>query len=64
MVSYTEWTEIGHEVYKSKGGQYGNRQAAQSVTSTLAAFWRQNTDRLKAASRSEARQIARQNMTV
>lgn len=64
MVEYTEWTEIGHEVYKDMGGQYGSRQAAQSVTSTLAAFWQQNTDRLRAASRSEARRIARQNMNV
>lgn len=64
MVTYTEWTEIGHEVYKSKGGTYGNRRAAQSVTETLAAFWRENRDRLEPASRTEAREIARNSMTV
>jgi len=64
MVEYTEWTEIGHEVYKQKGGTYTGRGSAQSVTSTLAEFWQQNTERLRSASRSEAREIARQNMTV
>ena len=64
MVEYTEWTEIGHSVYKQKGGTYSGRESAQQVTSVLADFWRQNKDTLKAASRSEARQIAQSEMTV
>lgn len=64
MVEYTEWTEIGHEVYKQKGGRYGSREAAQNVTSVLARYWRQNTDQLRSASRSEARDIASREMSV
>jgi len=64
MVDYPTWTRIGHEVYKAKGGRYADEQAAQSVTSTLAAFWSENTERLRSASESEARRIAEQNMTV
>jgi hypothetical protein len=64
MVEYTTWTEIGHEVYQDMGGTYTNRESAQSVTSTLAEFWNQNTDRLRQASEAEARRIARQNMNV
>lgn len=64
MVSYTEWTSIGHDVYKEKGGTYTASSSAQSVTSTLAEFWSQNTDQLRSASRSEARRIAQNNMTV
>jgi len=64
MVDYSTWTKIGHEIYKEKGGTYRGKAAAPQLTSTLAAFWRENKDQLKSASRSEARQIARQNMTV
>jgi hypothetical protein len=64
MVTYTEWTSIGHEVYKAKGGTYSGREAAQQVTSTLASYWRENTADLRAASSSEAREIARNAMRV
>jgi hypothetical protein len=64
MVSYTEWTRIGHEVYKAKGGTYTGEGSATDVTETLAEFWQQNTGRLRSASSSEARQIAEQNMAV
>jgi hypothetical protein len=64
MVDYTEWTEIGHAVYKSKGGTYGDRQAAQNVTSVLASYWQENTAELRSTSRSEARSIAEREMTV
>ena len=64
MVSYREWTEIGHSVYKMKGGKYTGKESAPLVTSTLAEFWSSNTAVLKDATRSEARQIAEQQMAV
>jgi len=64
MVEYTEWTSIGHEVYKAKGGEYTGREAAQSVTSVLAEYWRENTAQLRTASRSEAKKIAQREMIV
>jgi hypothetical protein len=64
MVEYTEWTEIGHSVYKSKGGTYSGRESAQNVTSVLAKYWRNNTGELRSASRSQARAIAQREMTV
>jgi hypothetical protein len=64
MVDYPTWTEIGHEVYKSKGGAYTGSSSAQQVTSVLAEFWSQNTETLREASRSEAQRIAEREMTV
>lgn len=64
MVAYTDWTRIGHEVYKSLGGTYPDESTATDVTRTLAEFWQNNTDTLRAASESEARRIARDNMSV
>lgn len=63
MVSYTDWTRIGHDVYKSKGGQYGSNTATD-VTETLASYWQENTDTLRSASESEARQLAERDMSV
>lgn len=64
MVTYSQFIEIGHTVYKQKGGVYDTKQSAPDVTSTLADFWNQNTDTLEAASRTEARQLVQQNMSV
>lgn len=63
MVSYTDWTRIGHNVYRDLGGTY-DESTAVSVTQTLAAFWSDNKTDLEDASEAEARQIARQNMNV
>lgn len=64
MVEYTEWTAIGHAVYKSKGGTYRGRETAQEVTAVLAEYWRSNTGTLKSASRSEAEEIAKAEIRV
>lgn len=63
MVEYTDWTEIGHAVYKAKGGTYGEGTAVD-VTEVLAAYWSQNKDRLSAMSRAEARRLAEQEIQV
>ena len=64
MVEYTEWTEIGHSVYKSKGGTYSGRESAQQVTSVLAEYWRENRADLVSASRAEARRVAESEIRV
>lgn len=63
MVTYTEWITIGHKVFKQKGGQYGDDTAVEA-TSVLAEYWSNNTDELKSASKSEARNIAQSEMKV
>lgn len=64
MVEYTTWVSLGHDVYKSKNGQYNGREAAQTVTQTLATYWSENKDRLKGATESQARQILQKEMKV
>jgi len=64
MVEYTNWIEIGHTVYKAKGGTYSGRESAQQVTSVLADYWQENTAQLRSASRSEAETIAQREMQV
>lgn len=64
MVSYSEWTEIGHEVYQIKGGDYPVESTATEITQTLATYWNNNTATLKAASKPEARKIAKAEMKV
>lgn len=56
MVEYTEWIELGHEVYKAKGGTYGSDTAAELVEE-LAAFWERNKEELLVIGRREARRI-------
>lgn len=63
MVTYTEFIEIGHEVYKSKGGQYEEGTAADLVE-VLAGFWQRNKDELKTIGRREAKRIIDKNMNV
>lgn len=64
MVEYTEWIEIGNEVYKAKGGSYQGRESVQSVISVLAAYWQENKTELMSASRQEARRMAQRDMDV
>ena len=64
MVSYPTWTEIGHEVYKRKGGRYTSSSSAQEVTSVLAEYWSENTEKLKNATEAEARRLAENQMSV
>ena len=63
MVNYTQWVEIGHSVFTSKGGEY-SQSTATEVTSVLADYWNENKESLKSAGPSQARQIAREQMTV
>lgn len=64
MVSYTEWTRIGHDVYQQLGGGYPDEQTATNVTQTLAAFWQENKSQLIGLGESEARRVARNNMSL
>lgn len=63
MVEYTEWTQIGHEVFKQKGGRYGS-ETAVDVTQTLASYWSENKERLQNMSRSQARSLAQAEINV
>jgi len=63
MVEYTDWTRIGHEVYKAKGGTYGGTTATE-VTRMLAEYWSENTAMLRSASEQEARNVAERQMRV
>lgn len=61
MVEYTEWIELGHEVFKQKGGTYGENTAAELVQE-LAAFWNRNREDLISIGRTEARNILEGNL--
>lgn len=63
MVDYTTFIEIGHEVYKEKGGTYQENTAAELVE-TLAAFWSRNKDELKTIGRREAKKVIERNLSV
>jgi len=61
MVEYIVWVEIGHDVFKAKGGVYREDTAAE-LTQVLADYWNTYKDELQEMSRSEARQTAQANL--
>jgi len=63
MVDYTTFIELGHEVYKEKGGTYQEGTAAELVE-VLAGFWSRNKQELKTIGRREAKRIIQQNLNV
>jgi len=63
MVDYTTFIELGHEVYKEKGGTYQEGTAADLVQ-TLAAFWSRNKEELKTIGRREAKRVIERNLSV
>lgn len=63
MVDYTTFIELGHEVFKEKGGTYQEDTAAELVE-ILAAFWQRNKEELKTIGRREAKRIIDENMDV
>lgn len=63
MVEYTEWIELGHEVYQAKGGTYEQSTAADLVQ-TLAEFWSRNREELLTIGRREARRVLEDQLTV
>lgn len=62
MVSYTKYTAIAHDVYKSKGGTYPD--GLTTVSSTFGEFWSENKDQLKDASAQNVRNSLNQAITV
>lgn len=63
MVEYTEWIELGHDVYQAKGGTYGEGTAADLVE-ILAEFWSRNREELLTIGRREARRILERELQV
>lgn len=63
MVDYTEFVELGHEVYQEKGGTYDENTAAELVE-ILAGFWQRNKEELKTIGRREAKRIIDRNLNV
>jgi hypothetical protein len=63
MVEYTEWIEIGNEVYQAKGGTYGENTAVELIEE-LADFWNRNREELITIGRREARRIIEDQLQV
>lgn len=63
MVDYTTFIQLGHEVYKEKGGTY-NQGTAVDLVETLGLFWSRNKEELKTIGRREAKRLIEENMNV
>lgn len=65
MVEFSEFFEVVHEEASRKGltGQ-GTGPRRRNLTSELSSFWRQNESLVRSWSRTEARDWARENVTV
>ena len=67
MVSYQKWTSIAYEVARQKGAQIdgeGTQQTNQQLVSVIADVWNDRKEDLSTATVSEARTIARQELSV
>jgi hypothetical protein len=62
MVTYTEWIEIGFDVYEELGGDYPGSETAPDVMQELAGFWNRNREELITIGQREARRIAQNQM--
>jgi len=63
MVEYSVWIEVGNEVFKAKGGVYGDETATELIQ-VLADYWNENKDELRSMSRSQAKNVAQANLQV
>lgn len=64
MVSYQKWTSIVFEVAKEKGEVIDSQKASAQTVSVGADIWRDRKDELTAATIAEAKNVARQEITV
>lgn len=62
MVSYQTWTSIAFEVADEKGAEYENIAEGGQAISIFAEIWRERQVELESATRTEARDIARQEI--
>lgn len=63
MVSYQTWTQIAFDVAKEKGMETTQSNVQEGV-SAFATIWNQRKEALSAATRSEAEDIAEQEIVV
>lgn len=65
MVSYQTWTSLVFEVAKAEGAQFESIADGAVVIGDVASpVWSERKEELKTATRSEARNIARQEVEV
>jgi hypothetical protein len=64
MVSYQAWTSILFEVVKEEGAEFENISDGGEVVSVGADVWQERKTELRTATRAEARDIARQEVSV
>lgn len=64
MVSYQAWTSIAFEVARRKGVQFEDLdRSARFVREVVSELWRQDKERLKTATRAEARDYAEKRIS-
>lgn len=61
MVTYQQWFEVVHDVASARGL---SREGRGGLTSDLADYWNENKADLEALSKSEARDLAEEIVTV
>jgi len=64
MVSYQTWTSLLFEEAKKAGAQYSDISDGAETVEVAAAIWNERKNELKRATTAEARNIARQEITV
>jgi hypothetical protein len=67
MVSYQRWTSVAYEVAKSKGANLegtGTQTNNQDLIRVISEVWNDRKGELSTATVAEARDIARQEVTV
>jgi hypothetical protein len=67
MVSYQTWTAIAYEAAKAQGATLEGPQTASTnreLLSVIAEIWTDRKDELSTATRTEAREIADQEISV
>lgn len=61
MVEYQEWFEVVQEAATAKGAR---REQRGNLTSELADYWNENKRELEAMSKRDARELAREIVSV
>lgn len=64
MVSYPQFTSIVFDVATAEGAQFAGISDGQEVIGVAAEIWDERKDELSTATRSEARDVARQEVEV
>ena len=67
MVSYQRWTSICYEVAREKGAELdgeGTQRTNQNLVSVIADVWNAEKGTISTATVSEAKNIARRELTV